>query len=50
MTKLKDPLGQAFIEFCESQGIKFVDVDSGRPISEVTDEKTGKRLPARQQE
>ena len=38
MTKLNDPLGQAFIEFCESQGIKFVDVTTGKEIK-VKEEK-----------
>lgn len=33
MTKLTDPLGVAFMEFLESQGIKFVDADTGKPIT-----------------
>lgn len=33
MTSIKDPLGQAFIEFCESQGIKFVDSKTGEGIT-----------------
>lgn len=32
MTKLNDPLGKAFIEFFKSQGVKFVDVDTGKEI------------------
>lgn len=33
MTKLNDPLGQAFIEFFESQGVKFVDAETGEEIN-----------------
>lgn len=36
MTKLSDPLGRAFIEFCRSQGIKFVDGKTGEEV--FTDE------------
>lgn len=32
-TKLTDPMGRAFIEFCKSQGVKFVDSDTGKEIT-----------------
>lgn len=32
MTTLKDPMGRAFIEFCRSQGIKFVDMKTGKEV------------------
>lgn len=47
---MKDPRTNAFIEFCESQGIKFIDVESGRPIKEVINEDTGERLPTSEQD
>ena len=30
--KITDPIGEAFIEFCKTQGIKFVDTDTGEEI------------------
>lgn len=33
MTTLKDPLGQAFIKFFESQGVRFVDADTGETVT-----------------
>lgn len=44
MTKLSDPLGQAFIEFFEAQGIKFVDARTGEQIrskKKIKEEKNG---------
>lgn len=32
MTTLKDPIGRAFIDFCRSQGIKFVDIKTGKEV------------------
>ena len=32
MTKLSDPLGQAFIEFFKEQGVKFVDMETGEEV------------------
>lgn len=40
MTTLKDPMGRAFIEFCRSQGIKFVDGKTGKEV--FTDEEPTK--------
>ena len=37
MTKISDPLGRAFIEFCKTQGVRFVDAETGKEVS--TDEK-----------
>ena len=37
MTSIKDPLGQAFIEFCESQGIVFIDGKTGEVIKHEED-------------
>ena len=31
-TKVSDPLGKAFIEFWESQGVTFVDGKTGKEI------------------
>ncbi|MEE0888026.1 MAG: hypothetical protein U0L97_02325 [Candidatus Saccharimonadaceae bacterium] len=33
MTTLNDPLGQAFIKFFESQGVRFVDADTGETVT-----------------
>ena len=38
MTKLNDPLGKAVIEFFKSQGIKFVDAETGKEIGEEEEE------------
>lgn len=32
-TKMTDPIGKAFIEFFEKQGIQFVDMKTGKPIT-----------------
>ena len=33
MTTLNDPLGRAFIKFFESQGVRFVDADTGETLT-----------------
>lgn len=33
MTTLNDPLGRAFIKFFESQGVRFVDADTGETVT-----------------
>ena len=33
MTTLNDPLGHAFIKFFESQGVRFVDADTGETVT-----------------
>lgn len=33
MTKLSDPLGIAFMEFLEEQGIKVVDAETGKTVT-----------------
>lgn len=38
MTTIKDPLGQAFLEFCESQGIVFVDAETGEVIKHTKED------------
>lgn len=42
---MKDPRLLPFIKFFESQGVKFVDAKSGRPLKEIVDETFGERLP-----
>lgn len=32
MTKLSDPVGQAFVRFFNEHGIKFVDADTGEEV------------------
>lgn len=47
MTKLSDPLGKAFIEFFQEQGVKFVDVKTGKEINFKEDNDCDNSVPVR---
>ena len=40
--KFLNPLGQAFIDFCESQGIEFVDIETGEPVKPIVGDPEGR--------
>jgi hypothetical protein len=47
---MKDPRLLPFLEFFEKQGVQFVDAKTGKPLREVLDEETGKRLSTSEQD